>query len=223
MNPASEYVQLERDLELVRDTGCRYHACHLSARVSVELVRSAKRGGLPVSCEVTPHHLLLCDGDISDDGRFKMNPPLRSAADRRALLEGLLDGAIDMIATDHAPHSAAEKGGGLRGGAMGVTGLEAAFRVLYTRLVSGGTAGLELLADKMAASPGRLFGIGGELTAGGPADLCVITPGGRAAIDPGDFLSKGRSTPFEGMETEGDILMTIKGGQVAWRKTAQEK
>ena len=146
-NPESEWRQVERDLQLVRETGCRYHVCHISAKESVALIRQAKAEGLPVTCETGPHYLVLCDEDLQDDGRFRMNPPIRSAADRDALLEGLLDGTIDCIATDHAPHSTEEKSGGLRGSLNGIVGLECAFPVLYTQLVQTGVVPLELLLD----------------------------------------------------------------------------
>lgn len=223
ISSASEYVQIERDLELVRDIGCRYHVCHVSTAESVALMAAAKADGLPVTCETAPHYLLLCQDDLRDDGRFKMNPPLRSAADRDALVAALLDGTIDMIATDHAPHAGHEKNRGLRDSLMGIVGLETAFSVLYTRLVAGGVLSLEMLIEKMALAPRRLLGQAAELCEGAPADVCVIDPGAEGVVDPGRFFSKGRSTPFAGWPTQGDLIMTIKGGKTVWRKPTAEK
>ena len=160
-DPASEWRQVERDLQLVRETGCRYHVCHVSAKESVALIRAAKAEGLPVTCETGPHYLCLCDEDLEDDGRFRMNPPIRSAADRDALVEGLLDGTVDCIATDHAPHSAEEKAGGLRGSLNGVVGLECAFPVLYTELVKPGKVPLETILKALCVSPRKIFGLPG--------------------------------------------------------------
>ena len=152
-DPASEWRQVERDLQLVRETGCRYHVCHVSTRESVALIRAAKAEGLPVTCETGPHYLVLCDEDLEDDGRFKMNPPIRSAADREALVEGLLDGTVDCVATDHAPHSAEEKAKGLRGSLNGVVGLECAFPVLYTELVKTGRVPMEIILNALCVTP----------------------------------------------------------------------
>lgn len=218
ISSASEYKQLERDLALVAQTGCRYHVCHVSTKESVALIWDAKKSGLPVTCETAPHYLLLCDEDLQEDGRFKMNPPIRSAADRDALLEGLQDGTIDMIATDHAPHAAHEKDKGLKDSAMGVVGLETAFRVLHTGLVETGVMTLAQLADKMAGAPRRIFGMGNGIQDGGYADLCVVDPNVESVIDPARFLSMGRSTPFEGYGTKGDVVMTMHHGNIVWQR-----
>ncbi len=210
----SEWRQLERDLRLVEETGCQYHACHISTKESAALVREAKRRGLPVSCETAPHYLTLCDGDLRDDGRFKMNPPLRSRADRAALTEALLDGTIDCIATDHAPHAAEEKSKGLRGSAMGIVGLETAFPVLYTRLVRTGLVPLEVLLDRLIVRPRRIFSLpGGEIAVGAPADLAVLDLNAPHAVDPASFRSMGRSTPFAGETVEARIVMTFCKGE----------
>ena len=214
----SEWGQLERDLELVRQTRCPYHMCHLSTKESAGFIRAAKAEGLPVSCETAPHYLLLCDEDIQEDGRFKMNPPLRSREDRDAVLKAVLDGTIDMVATDHAPHSAEEKAGGLKASAMGVTGLETAFPMLYTYLVQTGKMSLETLLSRMALAPRRVFPAlpGGEIEEGRPLDICVIDPDFENVVRPESFFSKGRASPFEGRRTKGKIIMTIAGGKTVW-------
>lgn len=215
----SEWRQIERDLALVRETGCQYHVCHISTKESVALIRQAKADGLPVSCETAPHYLTLCDEDLQDDGRFKMNPPLRSREDRQALLEGLLDGTIDCIATDHAPHSAEEKAKGLRGSAMGIVGLETAFPILYTRLVQPGIVPLELLLDRLIVRPRRIFGLpGGSLTAGAPADLAVLDLNAPHTVEPSHFRSKGRATPFAGAPVSAAIAMTFCGGRMVYTR-----
>ncbi|MGI5984727.1 MAG: dihydroorotase [Clostridiales bacterium] len=212
----SEWREVERDIELVRRTGCNYHVCHVSTKESVSLIRRAKAEGLPISCETAPHYLVLCDMDMSDDGRFKMNPPLRSAEDRQALIEGIKDGTIDMIATDHAPHSAEEKSGGLRNSLNGIVGLETAFPILYTRLVKTGEISLEKLIELMQVNPAKRFGIGSSLKVGEPADLTVFDLNEEYAIDPKDFLSKGRATPFEGERVFGKCKLTMIGGIPVW-------
>lgn len=212
----SEWREVERDVELVRRTGCNYHVCHVSTKESVSLIRRAKAEGLPISCETAPHYLVLCDMDMSDDGRFKMNPPLRSAEDRQALIEGIKDGTIDMIATDHAPHSAEEKSGGLRNSLNGIVGLETAFPILYTRLVKTGEISLEKLIELMQVNPAKRFGIGSSLKVGEPADLTVFDLNEEYAIDPKDFLSKGRATPFEGERVFGKCKLTMIGGIPVW-------
>ncbi len=215
----SEWRQIERDLALVRETGCQYHVCHISTKESVALIRQAKADGLPVSCETAPHYLTLCDEDLQDDGRFKMNPPLRSREDRQALLEGLLDGTIDCIATDHAPHSAEEKAKGLRGSAMGIVGLETAFPILYTRLVQPGIVPLELLLDRLIVRPRRIFGLpGGSLTAGAPADLAVLDLNAPHTVEPSHFRSRGRATPFAGAPVSAAIAMTFCGGRMVYTR-----
>lgn len=219
----SEWRQVERDLGLVRKTGCRYHVCHVSTKESVDLLRRAKAEGLPVTCETAPHYLLLCEDDLRDEGRFKMNPPLRSAADRDALREGLLDGTIDVIATDHAPHSAEEKAGGLRKSLMGIVGLETAFPVLYTELVETGLLPLPLLIDKLALSPRRIFGLpGGTIAPGQPADLTVLDLNRSHRIDSSRFHSLGRATPFDGWQVTGKIAMTFCDGNLVYAEPTRE-
>lgn len=214
----SEYRQLERDLMLAKKTGCRYHVCHVSTKESVSLLRKAKAEGVKVTAETAPHYLVLCEDDLQEDGRFKMNPPLRSADDRDALIEGIKDGTIDIIATDHAPHSAEEKAKGLENSLMGVVGLETAFPVLYTKLVKTGVIPLEKLIELMCVGPRRIFGIGGGLAEGESADIAVIDLGRRYTIDPADFLSKGKSSPFAGMEVYGKNIMTFYKGEKIWQE-----
>lgn len=215
----SEWGQLKRDIQLVRETGCRYHVCHVSSKESVELIRRAKAEGLPVTSETAPHYLTLCDEDLREDGRFKMNPPLRSQEDRAALIEGVQDGTIEIIATDHAPHSAEEKGRGLEGSLMGIVGLETAFPVLYTGLVKTGLITLGRLVELMSAAPRRMFKLGGgEIEIGSTADLAVFDLSRSYKIDPELFLSKGRATPFAGLEVYGESVLTMANGEIVWRK-----
>jgi dihydroorotase len=208
----SEWGPIARDLKLAKETGCAYHVCHISTKESVELIRQAKREGVDVTCETGPHYILLSDQDLQEDGRFKMNPPLRSEADRKAILEGILDGTIDMIATDHAPHSAEEKSRGLEKSAMGVVGIETAFPLLYTGLVKTGLMTLERLIELMAVNPRKRFNI--PMT----EDFSVWDLSKEYTIDPEDFLSKGRATPFAGWKVSGENLMTIVGGKIVWQK-----
>ena len=208
----SEWGPIARDLKLAKETGCAYHVCHISTKESVELIRQAKREGVDVTCETGPHYILLSDQDLQEDGRFKMNPPLRSEADRKAILEGILDGTIDMIATDHAPHSAEEKSKGLEKSAMGVVGIETAFPLLYTHLVKTGLMTLERLVELMAVNPRKRFNI--PMT----EDFSVWDLNKEYTIDPEDFLSKGRATPFAGWKVSGENLMTIVGGKIVWQK-----
>ena len=220
----SEWRQVERDLDLVRQAGCRYHLCHISTKESVALIRQAKAEGLPVSCETGPHYLLLCDEDLQDHGRFRMNPPIRSAADRDALLEGLLDGTIDCIATDHAPHSAQEKSGGLQGSLNGIVGLECAFSVLYTQLVEPGILPIEKLVETMCLNPRTLFGLpGGVIAEGAPADLTVLDLNRPHVIDSTTFRSLGRATPFDGWAVRAGVAMTICGGEIAFGDVRNEQ
>ena len=206
----SEWGQIERDLGIAQETGCAYHVCHISTKESVDLIRRAKDRGVNVTCETAPHYLILCEDDLQEDGRFKMNPPLRSAQDRAALLEGLKDGTIDMIATDHAPHSAEEKSRGLEHSAMGISGLETAFPVLYTGLVRKGIISLERLLELMSAAPRRRFGL--ESAA---EDTVEIDLGREFTIDSSTFLSQGHSTPFDGWKVYGKVVRTIyKGKQI---------
>lgn len=219
----SEWRQVERDLKLAAKTGCRYHVCHVSTKESVVLIRQAKRAGVAVSCETAPHYLLLCEDDLQDEGRFKMNPPLRTAADRHALLEGLCDGTIDVIATDHAPHTALEKSRGLAGSLMGVVGLETAFPVLYTKLVLGGVLSLASLVEKMSLAPRRLFRLPGGLDVGASADLAVFDLGKEYMVDPETFSSMGRATLFAGWRVRGESRMTMVKGEVVWQRNTQER
>lgn len=214
----SEWREVERDLSLAAETGCAFHVCHVSTKESVELIRQAKSRGVDVTAETAPHYLLLTDADLQEDGRFKMNPPLRGEADRAALIEALLDGTIDMIATDHAPHSAEEKSRGLEKSAMGVVGLECAFAVLYTGLVETGVLTLERLTELMSCAPARRFKLpGGEIKAGSPANLAVFDTDTEYTIDPAEFASMGRATPFEGWRVKGKCLMTVCAGRTVWK------
>ena len=208
----SEWGPIARDLKLAKETGCAYHVCHISTKESVELIRQAKAEGVDVTCETGPHYILLSDQDLQEDGRFKMNPPLRSEEDRKAILEGILDGTIDMIATDHAPHSAEEKARGLEKSAMGVVGIETAFPLLYTHLVKPGLLSLERLVELMAVNPRKRFNI--PMT----EDFSVWDLSKEYTIDPEEFLSKGRATPFAGWNVFGENLMTIVGGKIVWQK-----
>lgn len=207
----SEYKQIERDLRLAEETGCAYHVCHISTKESVELIRQAKAHGVNVTCETAPHYLVLCDEDMQEDGRFKMNPPLRSREDKKALIEGIKDGTIDMIATDHAPHSAEEKGRGLEKSLMGVVGLETAFPVLYTELVMKNIITLDRLVELMSFKPKERFGIDTN------NDFAVFDISEAYKIDPEDFLSMGRATPFAGREVFGRCLLTVHNGKVVYK------
>ena len=213
----SEWGQIRRDLALAERTGCRYNVCHISCAESVELIRQAKARGVRVTCETGPHYLTLCEDDLQEDGRFKMNPPLRRAEDREALIEGLRDGTIDAVATDHAPHSAEEKSRGLAGSAMGVVGLETAFPVLYTDLVLTGKVALERVVEALTSGPRAAFRLGGALMPGAPADLTVIDPDAAWTVDPADFLSLGKATPFAGRAVRSRIILTLKDGEPVWQ------
>ena len=212
----SEWGPIARDLKLAKETGCAYHVCHISCRESAELIRRAKKDGVDVTCETGPHYLLLDEGDLQEDGRFRMNPPLRSREDREALVEALLDGTIDMIATDHAPHSAEEKSRGLAGSAFGVVGLECAFPVLYTGLVRKDILPLERLIDLMAFNPRERFGI--PLAAGDRTEWDLSR---EYEIDPGEFLSMGRATPFAGWKVFGRCVRTVHNGKTVYEETAK--
>ena len=207
----SEYRPIERDLRLVRETGCAYHVCHVSTKESVALIRRAKAEGLDVTCETAPHYLLLCDEELREDGRFKMNPPLRAREDREALLEGVADGTIDMIATDHAPHSAEEKAGGLEHSCMGVVGLETAFAVLYTGLVRPGLLSWERLMTLLCDAPRRRFGLETD-----GCDFAVFETETPYCVRPEEFASQGRATPFEGQTVYGRCLLTVADGAVVY-------
>jgi len=216
--PESEWGQIARDLELAEETGCKYHVCHISTKESVDLIRRAKARGVDVTCETGPHYLVFTDMDLQEDGRFKMNPPIRSEADRQALREGLLDGTIDMIATDHAPHSREEKDRGLEKSAMGVVGLETAFSALYTHLVKTGILSPERLVELMHDNPARRFGFGTPLAEGQPADLTVFDLNEEYTVDPEKFLSMGRATPFAGMRLYGVCKLTMIDGKIVWQE-----
>ncbi len=205
---ASEYEQIARDIELVKETGCSYHVCHISTKESVELIRQAKKDGVDITCETGPHYLVLDDSDLQEHGRFKMNPPLRSKEDREALIEGILDGTIDMIATDHAPHSEEEKSKGLEKSAFGIVGLETALPVLYTKLVKTGVLTLEKLVDLLCVNPRKRFGI--------PigADFTVWDLNEEIEVDPEEFKSLGRSTPFAGEKLFGRCVLTVCNGEI---------
>lgn len=211
ISSASEYKQIERDLRLAEETGCAYHVCHISTKESVELIRQAKARGVDVTCETAPHYLVLCDEDMQEDGRFKMNPPLRSLEDKQALIEGIKDGTIDMIATDHAPHSAEEKGRGLEKSLMGIVGLETAFPVLYTELVTKNIITLDRLVELMSFKPKERFGIDTN------NDFAVFDISEAYKIDPENFLSMGRATPFAGREVFGRCLLTVHNEKVVYK------
>lgn len=211
----SEWKQIERDIKLAEKTGCAYHVCHISTKESVEIIREAKKRGVDITCETGPHYLVLSDKDLKEEGRFKMNPPLRSEEDRLALIEGIKDGTIDMIATDHAPHSAEEKGRGLEKSAMGIVGIETAFPVLYTELVLKGVISLSKLVELLSINPKKRFGIKGGTDVGQQADFCVVDLDTEYEIRSEDFYSMGKATPFEGMKVKGKILHTyIKGEKI---------
>lgn len=214
----SEWREVERDIRLAEETGCAFHVCHVSTKESVRLVREARARGVNVTAETAPHYLLLTEEDLQEDGRFKMNPPLRERADRDALIEGLLDGTIGMIATDHAPHTPEEKSRGLEKSPMGVVGLECAFPVLFTGLVEKGAVTLEKLVELMSSAPAKRFGIpGGEIEVGKPANLAVFDIDTEYTIDSSEFASMGRATPFEGWRVRGKCLMTVCAGRTVWR------
>ena len=207
----SEWGQIARDVELAAETGCRYHVCHISTVDSVDIIRQAKKSGVKVTCETAPHYLTLCEDDLQEDGRFKMNPPLRTADDCEALIEGLADGTIDVVATDHAPHSAEEKAKGLAGSAMGIVGLETAFPVLYTRLVKTGRISMERLVEALSAAPRRIFRLPEA-----PDDWVEVDLDTPYIIRSSEFASMGRATPFEGAEVYGRILKTVLEGKTVY-------
>ncbi len=210
---ASEYEQVERDLRLAKETGCAYHVCHISAKETVDMIRQAKQDGVNVTCETAPHYLVMDDSDLQEDGRFKMNPPLRDKADRQALVEGILDGTIDMIATDHAPHSVEEKAKGLSGSAFGIVGLETAFPLLYTKLVKEGGLSLDKLVELMAINPRKRFGI--------PMDnaFSIWNLEQSFTVDPNEFLTKGRATPLTGMKLYGRNQLTVLSGKAVFQQS----
>lgn len=214
---ASEYEQIERDCILAKETGVQYHVCHISTKESVDIIRKAKADGVDVTCETGPHYLTMCDMDLKEDGRFKMNPPLRSIEDRQALIEGVLDGTVDVIATDHAPHSKDEKSRGLAKSAMGVVGLETSFGVLNTKLVKTNVITLEKLVDMMSVRPREIFNIdGGKIAEGEVADLALLDIDKEWTVNPDEFYSMGRSTPFEGWKLQGKNVLTICKGEIVY-------
>ncbi len=212
----SEWKPIERDLKLAEETGCRYHVCHVSCKESVALIREAKKRGVNVTCETGPHYLLMCQDDLQDEGRFKMNPPLRNKEDREALLEAALDGTIDMIATDHAPHSAEEKSRGLRSSAMGVVGIETAFPLLYTHLVETGKMSLERLITMMTDAPRQRFRLGGGIEEGQQAEITAFDLHAAEKVNPEKFLSMGKATPFEGWDVHAACRFTLLGDQLVY-------
>lgn len=211
ISAVSEYAMIERDLKLAKETGVKYHVCHISTAESVELIRRAKKNEVDVTCETAPHYLVLTDEDVRDDGRFKMNPPLRTKRDRQALIEGIIDGTIDIIATDHAPHTAEEKSKGLTGSPFGIVGLETAFPILYTHLVKTGVVSLETIINAVTVNPRKRFGL-----PAGKEDFTVFEIATPYAIKSDDFLSKGKSTPFENSEVYGKCVMTVKNGKIIY-------
>lgn len=208
----SEWGPIKRDIELCRQTGCAYHVCHISCKESVELIRQAKAEGVNITCETGPHYLILTDEDLKEDGKFKMNPPLRSKEDRQALIEGVLDGTIDMIATDHAPHSQEEKSRGLEKSAFGIVGIETAFQLLYTHLVKKNIISLERLVELLAVNPRKRFGLEYDNS------FTVWDLNKKTVINPSDFLSMGKATPFEGEEVFGECELTVCNGKTAYKK-----
>ncbi|MBR6603504.1 MAG: dihydroorotase [Clostridia bacterium] len=208
----SEYAQIERDIKLAKETGCAYHVCHISTKESVSAIRQAKKEGVNITCETAPHYLVMDERDLREEGRFKMNPPLRGKADREALIEGILDGTIDMIATDHAPHSAEEKSRGLEKSAFGIVGIETAFPVLYTYLVKEGIVSLDRIIELLAINARKRFGIPTQ------NDFSVWNLGEKFTVDPKDFISMGKATPFEGAELWGINHLTVCGGKIVYKK-----
>ena len=208
----SEWAQVARDIELVKQTGCAYHVCHISTKETVDIIRKAKAEGVNITCETGPHYLVMNDMDLQEDGRFKMNPPIRSEEDRKALLEGLLDGTIDMLATDHAPHSAEEKSRGLEKSVFGVVGLETAFPIMYTYLVKPGIMTMERLIEVMVDAPRKRFGL--ELG----CDFSIWDLEKEYEVDPADFVSLGKATPFTGWRVCGECVATVCGGKIVYRK-----
>lgn len=224
INSASEWKQVKRDIELSEKTGVRYHVCHVSTKESVELIRQAKRRGVRVTCETGPHYLLYTDRDLKEDGSWKMNPPIREKEDRAALLEGIKDGTVDCIITDHAPHSKEEKSKGLSGSAFGIVGLETAFPVVYSRLVKTGVISFDRMIELMCVNPGDIFGIpGGRIAEGESADVAVLDLEREYDIDSSDFFSKGKSTLFDGQRVTGEVAMNFVGGKKVYDRARDLK
>ena len=212
----SEWAQVKRDIEIAERLGCRYHVCHISTKETVQLVREAKARGVKVTCETGPHYLIFTDMDLQEDARWKMNPPIRSAEDREALVEGIKDGTIDMIATDHAPHSIEEKSRGLKDSAMGIVGLETAFAALNTHLVRKGVITLEHLVKIMSENPRKVFRIAGGIEVGDRADVVLLDVDKQWRVDSEKFYSMGKITMFDGREMTGDVVMTLHRGEVVY-------
>ena len=212
----SEWEQVKRDIEIAERLGCRYHVCHISTKETVQLVREAKARGVKVTCETGPHYLIFTDMDLQEDARWKMNPPIRSAEDRAALIEGIKDGSIDMIATDHAPHSVEEKSRGLKDSAMGIVGLETAFAALNTHLVRKGIITLERLVELMSINPRKVFRIEGGLNIGDRADIVLLDTEREWRVDSNNFYSMGKITMFDGREMVGDVVMTLHRGEIVY-------
>ena len=214
----SEWAQVKRDIELAEKIGCRYHVCHISTKETVQLVREAKARGVKVTCETGPHYLIFTDKDLQEDARWKMNPPIRSAEDRAALIEGIKDGTIDMIATDHAPHSIEEKSRGLKDSAMGIVGLETAFAALNTHLVKKGIISLEHLIKIMSINPRKVFRIEGGIEVGERADIVLLDTNKEWRVDSNNFYSMGKITMFDGRDMTGDVVMTLHRGNIVYDK-----
>ena len=214
----SEWGPIKRDVKLAKEENCRYHVCHISAKESVEIIREAKQNCDHISCETAPHYLVLCDADLKEEGRFKMNPPLRAAEDRAALIEGIKDGTIEVIATDHAPHTAEEKSRGLKGSMMGIVGVETSFAICYTHLVRKGVITIEKLIALTSENPRRIFRLGGAMRVGERADIAVFDITKPYTIDTNEFLSMGKATPFEGEEVYGRCMLTLFGGEKVWNE-----
>ena len=212
----SEWGPIKRDVVLAEEVGCRYHVCHISTKESVEIIREAKQKCAHISCETAPHYLVLCDADLKEEGRFKMNPPLRAAEDRAALIEGIKDGTIEVIATDHAPHTSEEKSRGLKGSMMGIVGIETSFAICYTHLVRKCVITIEKLIELMSENPRRIFRLGGAMQVGERADIAVFDVTKPYTIDTAEFLSMGKATPFEGEEVYGRCMLTLFGGEKVW-------
>ena len=212
----SEWGPIKRDVELAQQEGCRYHVCHISTKESVAIIREAKQRCNHISCETAPHYLVLCDADLKEEGRFKMNPPLRASEDRAALIEGIKDGTIEVIATDHAPHTAEEKSRGLKGSMMGIVGIETSFAICYTHLVRKGVITIEKLIALMSENPRRIFRLGGALGVGERADIAVYDITKPYTIDTAEFLSMGKATPFEGEQVYGKCVLTLFNGEKVW-------
>ena len=214
----SEWGPIKRDVVLAQEEKCRYHVCHISTKESVSIIREAKQKCAHISCETAPHYLVLCDADLKEEGRFKMNPPLRAAEDRASLIQGIKDGTIEVIATDHAPHTAEEKSRGLKGSMMGIVGIETSFAICYTHLVRKGIITIEKLIELMSENPRRIFRLGGAMQVGERADIAVFNTTTPYTIDTAEFLSMGKATPFEGQEVYGRCMLTLFGGKIVWKE-----